>query len=25
MPQDYAQRLTVQQVADLIAYMESLP
>jgi mono/diheme cytochrome c family protein len=25
MPQDYAQRLTAQQVADLIAYMESLP
>jgi len=25
MPQDYAQRLTAQQVADLIAYMETLP
>jgi mono/diheme cytochrome c family protein len=25
MPQDYAQRLTARQVADLIAYMETLP
>lgn len=25
MPRDYAQRLSAQQVADMIAYMESLP
>ena len=25
MPQDFAQRLTAQQVADLIAYMETMP